>query len=84
MHGPLLPWASGPLSGLRSRSPPVSTSGAFPPGAWPMLPSGVLRGVRLVDPRASFARWGPTPCVRFSHRPLDGAGLGSDAPNRIG
>jgi hypothetical protein len=22
--------------------------------------------------------------VRFSHRPLGGAGLGSDAPNRIG
>lgn len=57
MHGPLLPWASCPLSGLRSRLPPVSTSGAF--SAWGLarwLPFGVVGGGRLVVPGAVFAR----------------------------
>jgi hypothetical protein len=66
MHGPLLPWAFIPLSGFRSRLPPVSTSGAFPPGLFAgsgavsaafrglhqsrVVPVGVLGGGRLVVP----------------------------------
>jgi len=51
--------------------------------AW-LLPFGVVGGGRLVVPAARSLRVGPTPCVRFSHRPLDDVGFKPDAPNRIG
>jgi hypothetical protein len=49
MHGPMLPWAFGPLSGLRSRLPPDPTSGTLPPGLF-TVPFGVVGGGRLVVP----------------------------------
>jgi len=59
MHGPLLPWAFAPLSGLRNHRPPVSTSGAFPPGlfARPGEVSAAFRGLHRGQ-ACPWALWG--------------------------